>query len=31
MLAKRLIMQGKPTEAAALADETTELKTLMAE
>lgn len=31
MLAKKLIMQGKPTEAAALADETTELKTLMAE
>ena len=31
MLAKKLIIQGKPTEAAALADETTELKTLMAE
>ncbi|MGB2002427.1 MAG: NAD(P)/FAD-dependent oxidoreductase [Porticoccaceae bacterium] len=31
MLAKKLIMHGKPTEAAALADETTELKTLMAE
>ena len=31
MLAKKLIMQGKPIEAAALADETTELKTLMAE
>lgn len=31
MLAKKLILQGKPTDTAALADETTELKTLMAE